>query len=177
MKMNDEALERSLEIAYKTVCEFEKSSYENIFVDEDNNVVLQIDKDHFLDLENNSAIEQMSEQYFTPTTYPSYKSLFTKRYKTNFERNVKAIHPELLKSEIGESNLLSIINEDERLKNRYLENVKEVDLDNDGIPDRIDIDDTRNSVQTTSDLSLVANSTDKETEKENKKQRNDDLER
>ena len=38
---------------------------------------------------------------------------------------------------------------------------KEKDLDNDGIPDRIDIDDTRNSVQTTSDLYKVGNRTDK----------------
>ncbi len=38
---------------------------------------------------------------------------------------------------------------------------KEKDLDNDGIPDRIDIDDTRNSVQTTSDLFEVGNRTDK----------------
>ena len=49
------------------------------------------------------------------------------------------------------------------------ENNKERDLDNDGIPDRIDIDDTRNAVQTTSDLSLVGNSTDKATNKQNKK--------
>ncbi|MBS7334480.1 MAG: lysozyme family protein, partial [Weeksellaceae bacterium] len=38
---------------------------------------------------------------------------------------------------------------------------KEKDLDNDGIPDRIDIDDTRNSVQTTSDLYEVGNRKDK----------------
>lgn len=37
---------------------------------------------------------------------------------------------------------------------------KERDLDNDGVPDRIDIDDTRNSVQTASDLNKVGNRTD-----------------
>lgn len=43
----------------------------------------------------------------------------------------------------------------------YTNLIKEKDLDNDGIPERIDIDDTRNSVQTVSDLSEVGNKTQK----------------
>ena len=43
----------------------------------------------------------------------------------------------------------------------YAESIKERDLDNDGIPDRIDIDDNRNSVQDVKDLGEVANNTDR----------------
>lgn len=172
--MNDEVHERSLEMAYKTVCEFEKASYENVYIDEHNQVVLEINKEHFLELENLKE-EDIDNSIFQPLKFPSYKSLFNRQYKNNFSRNIKAIKPELLKNEIGEDKLLEVIKQDQLLKRRYLENIKEVDLDNDGVPDRIDIDDTRNSVQTASDLSLVNNATNKETERHNK--RSDELER
>ncbi|MFP3721975.1 hypothetical protein SFC57_24070 [Niallia circulans] len=172
--MNEEVHERTLEMAYKTVCEFEKASYENVYIDEHNQVVLEINKEHFLELENLKD-EDVDNSIFQPMKFPSYKSLFNKQYKNNFTRNLKAIKPELLKNEIGEDKLLEVIKQDHLLKRRYLENIKEVDLDNDGVPDRIDIDDTRNNVQTISDLSLVNNATDKETERHNK--RDADLER
>ncbi|MDO7285900.1 hypothetical protein Q5W88_21590 [Shouchella clausii] len=177
--MNDEVRERNidhddLEMAYKTVCEFEKSSYEKIYVDQDDRIVLELNKEQFLELENMDE-GNFENRTFQPLKFPSYKSLFNKRYKDAFSRNVKAINPQLLKNEIGEDKLLEVIKQDQALRRRYMENIKEVDLDNDGIPDRIDIDDSRNSVQTVSDLNLVGNSTNKETERH--KNRGDDLER
>ncbi|UOE94772.1 hypothetical protein [Alkalihalobacillus sp. LMS39] len=172
--MNDEAQERTLELAYKTVCEFEKAKYERIYVDEHNQITYQVDKEQFLELEHHNE-KDMDSSFFSPVKYPSYKNLFNQLYRRNFTRNVFAIQPELLKNEIGEDNLIGVIKQDEQLRRRYLKNVKEVDLDNDGVPDRIDIDDTRNSVQIVSDLSLVKSSTDKETERHNK--RKDELAR
>lgn len=172
--MNDDARERFLEMAYKTVCEFEKASYERVYVDEYNQVVFQIDKEHFLELEN-AKEENIDNNIFQPMKYPSYKKLFNQRYKDVFSRNIKAIQPELLKNEIGEEKLMEVIKQDEQLRRRYLENIKERDLDNDGVPNRIDFDDNRNSIQVVSDLSLVNSSTDKETERHIK--RSDDLER
>ncbi|MFS7492637.1 hypothetical protein AB6905_16880 [Carnobacterium maltaromaticum] len=49
MNNNDENI---LELAYKTVCEFEQSNYEEIFKDENNQVVYQLNKSMFLELEN-----------------------------------------------------------------------------------------------------------------------------
>lgn len=166
--MKDDVHEKNLELAYKTVCEFEKASYEKIYTDEHNQIVLEIDKDHFLSLEGINE-EEIDKSFFEPMRFPSYRRLFHDRYKNIFSRNIKAIKPELLKDEIGEENLMEVINQDKQLKERYLENIREHDLDTDGIFDRIDIDDTRNSVQTVADLSLVNNSTDKETERYNKR--------
>ena len=42
--------------------------------------------------------------------------------------------------------------------------IKELDLDNDGVPDRIDPDDTRSVIRTEADKDLVGNKTDKDLE-------------
>ncbi|SPW38999.1 Uncharacterised protein [Enterococcus faecium] len=47
--------------------------------------------------------------------------------------------------------------------------VKELDLDNDGVPDRIDPDDTRSVIRTEADKDLVGNKTDKVYEQERKR--------
>lgn len=51
-------------------------------------------------------------------------------------------------------------------KEKLEKSIEEKDLDNDGIPDRIDIDDNRNEVQDVSDLSLVGNRTSKSSKKD-----------
>lgn len=65
-----------------------------------------------------------------------------------------------------------IANQNSKFKKEYerlltLEENKEIDLDNDGVPDRIDIDDTRNSVQDVKDLDILKNSASKEIEESN----------
>lgn len=165
--------ENVLEMAYKTVCEFEKSSYEEIYKDENNQVVYQLNKSMFLELENLNE-NDVDEKMFEPLKFPSYRKLFNSKYSEIFRRNVRAIKPELLKNEIGEDNLLGVIKNDDKLHQKFLENTKELDLDNDGAVDRIDIDDNRNSVQTVSDLNIVGNDTNKEVARGNKKR--DELE-
>lgn len=161
-------MKEDAELAYKAICEFEKAVYENIFI-QDGHIVLEINKDLYLQLENSNE-ENIDKSYFTPRKYNSYKSLFNDRYKRIFTRNIRAIRPDLIGQEISEKNLMQIINEDKVLKEIYLESIREYDLDNDGTPDRIDIDDNKNYVQTVADLHLVNNSNvDKETERHNRK--------
>ena len=166
MNTNDE---KFLELAFKTVCDFEKSSCEEIFKDEHNQVVYQLNKSLYLELENLNE-NDVDEKLFEPVKYPSYKKLFNSRYSNIFRRNIRAIKPDLLKNEIGEKNLFEVIKNDETLRERFIDNIKELDLDNDGVVDRIDIDDSKNAVQTVSDLNIVGNDTSKEVSRGNKKQ-------
>lgn len=166
MNTNDE---KFLELAFKTVCDFEKSSCEEIFKDEHNQVVYQLNKSLYLELENLNE-NDVDEKLFEPVKYPSYKKLFNSRYSNIFRRNIRAIKPDLLKNEIGEKNLFEVIKNDETLRERFIDNIKELDLDNDGVVDRTDIDDSKNAVQTVSDLNIVGNDTSKEVSRGNKKQ-------
>lgn len=170
--------ERSLENVYKTICEFEKPHYEKMEELTDGSVTITVDPNEVFNMEN---IE--NELMLDPVKYPSYRNAFNRRYKNSFKRNLSAINIKLLEKELGKENLSEVINKDQELKRQYLEATKERDLDNDGIPDRIDIDDTRNSVQTVKDLDQVKGSTNASTqrynekqERERKKQRNNDLE-
>ena len=53
------------------------------------------------------------------------------------------------------------INNNDKNNDKYELSIKELDLDNDGVPDRIDADDTRSVIKIESDKSLVGNRTDK----------------
>ena len=165
MNANDE---KFLELAFKTVCDFEKSSCEEIFKDENNQIVYQLNKSLYLELENLNENE-VDEKLFEPVKYPSYKKLFNTKYRDIFRRNIRAIKPDLLINEIGEKSLIEVIKSDEKLRERFTENLKEVDLDNDGVVDRIDINENRNAVQNVSDLSIVGNDTSKEVSRGNNK--------
>ena len=165
MNANDE---KFLELAFKTVYDFEKSSCEEIFKDENNQIVYQLNKSLYLELENLNENE-VDEKLFEPVKYPSYKKLFNTKYRDIFRRNIRAIKPDLLINEIGEKSLIEVIKSDEKLRERFTENLKEVDLDNDGVVDRIDINENRNAVQNVSDLSIVGNDTSKEVSRGNNK--------
>lgn len=162
----DSNTERTLEIAYQTVCKFEQATYEKIYRDEYNQIVFQIDKSTYLDMEGLSENE-IDEVLFSPRKYDSYEDLFNDRYRDIFRKNLFAIEPELLKNEIGEDLLLTIINTNTQIRSKIEDNlnIKELDLDNDGVSDRIDIDDFRNSVQTVADLSILNNHFFKESAK------------
>ena len=175
--------ERDLEIddMYKKVVEFEKPYYEQVHLEDDGSVSLIVDKELTSQLSGNELENETSSD---PIRYSSYQSLFNNRYKQNFQRNLTALNYRSMEKTIGSNTLQTVITRDRELSSEYLKNIKERDLDNDGIPDRIDIDDTRNSVQTVKDLSAVGNSTNasterytKEKEKERKNQeRNKDME-
>lgn len=166
--------EISLDVSYQRVCEFEKSNYEKLELDDDGSVVLTIDKELYQHLEQNEII---NDENFESVRYSSYSDLFNNRYKNNFKRNLTAVKYKSLENEIGKEHLSKVVQKDQELRSTYIELTKERDLDNDGIPDRIDIDDTRNSVQTTKDLSSVKNSTSASTQRYNEKQRNQENER
>lgn len=159
--------ELTLENDYKHLCEFEMPQYEKINLDSDGSIVLTVDKDLFLNLDNSDV---SLNETFEPVRYSSYNSLFNKRYKNSFKRNLNAINYKTIESELGKDTLSNITRKDKELRELYNEITKERDLDNDGVPDRIDIDDTRNSVQSVKDLGAVRNSTSASTERHNKKQ-------
>lgn len=159
--------ERSLENVYKTICEFEKPHYEKIEEKSDGSLTISIDPNEMTNIDN---LE--SNLMYDPVSYPSYRSAFNRRYKNSFKRNISAINIKLLEKELGKDKLNEVVRKDQELKRQYLEATKELDLDNDGVPDRIDIDDTRNSIQSIKDLDIVKNSTSADTERYNKDKEN-----
>ncbi|MFJ7954174.1 hypothetical protein ACIQZG_21980 [Lysinibacillus sp. NPDC096418] len=161
------------ELAYQKLCEFEKNYCESIYQKANGSVVYKIEPSLLAELENVKESD-LKELDFSTVEYPSYERLFESRYKEKFLKNVAAISSKQLEKKLGRETLVQAINNDKELK--FPVNLKEVDLDNDGVPDRIDIDDSRNSVQTVADLNIIKNSTSKDTnrdiEKEKEKQKN-----
>ncbi|WP_260288974.1 hypothetical protein [Peribacillus aracenensis] len=154
--------EDNIELAYKKLCEFQQHYCEVIYKDSGGNIVYDIDPARLAELEN--IPENTLKQYdFNTVEFPSYERLFESKYKQRFLKNVAAIQPKEIEKRLGSDTLDLTIKRDRELRDSYLQRTKERDLDNDGVPDRIDIDDTRNSVQTTSDLGIVKNMASKET--------------
>jgi hypothetical protein len=166
--------ERELEQSYRQLCEFEKPHYEKLNIDSDGTVELTIDKDLYSQLE---SMDNANADMFEPVKYPSYSSLFNDRYRNNFKRNLTALKYSSIENETGKRNLENVIQRDQELQKIYRGITKERDLDNDGIPDRIDIDDTRNSVQTVKDLNVVKNSTTGGTQRYNEKKERQEKEK
>lgn len=145
------------ETSYKTLCEFEKSFLEN-FIEKDNGNI------EFSSFDLEDIIRKFPTQSIT---YNSYKDLFEKQYKNSFLTSMESLELKEINNKLGAGTLDTIIAKDPIIRIRYEEMIKEQDLDNDGAPDRIDIDDTKNSVQTVGDLDKVKNSTNKETQEDN----------
>lgn len=162
--------EDNTELAYKKLCEFEQHYCEVIYKDPSGNIVYDIDPVRLAELENIS--ENDLKQYdFNTVEFSSYERLFESKYKQRFQKNLAAIQPKEIEKRLGSDTLDQTVKRDRELRNSYLQRTKERDLDNDGVPDRIDIDDTRNSVQTTSDLDIVKNMASKETGRDQEKRK------
>ncbi|MDA2074204.1 hypothetical protein PDM84_29635 [Bacillus cereus] len=145
------------EIPYRTLCEFEKSFLENFKEKNDGNI------------EFSSFNLEDKERMFPSQviTYTSFKELFEEQYKESFLTSIESLDLKEIDTKLGPGTLDTIMAKDPIIRMRYEEITKERDLDNDGTPDRIDIDDTKNSVQTVGDLDKVKNSTNKEIEEDN----------
>lgn len=162
--------EDNIELAYKKLCEFQQHYCEVIYKDSGGNIVYDIDPTRLAELEN--IPENTLKQYdFNTVEFPSYERLFESKYKQRFLKNVAAIQPKEIEKRLGSDTLDQTIKRDRELRDSYLQRTKKRDLDNDGVPDRIDIDDTRNSVQTTSDLGIVKNMASKETGRDQEKRK------
>ncbi|OQR53486.1 hypothetical protein CDB3_29585 [Bacillus sp. CDB3] len=150
------------ETSYKTLCEFEKSYLENFVEKEDGKIEFSL-----LHLDEN-------EKPFLTTsiTYHSFEELFEKQYKDAFVNSLESLDIKELDNHLGNGTLDRILDKDASIRSRYAEITKERDLDNDGTPDRIDMDDTKNAVQTVGDLAAVKNATNKETQTGNEKKEN-----
>ncbi|HDR8215281.1 TPA: hypothetical protein QC107_005755, partial [Bacillus cereus] len=143
------------------LCKFEKSFLETFKEKDDGNIEF-------------SSFNLEDKERMFPTqsiTYTSFKDLFEEQYKKSFLTSIESLDLKEIDSKVGEGTLDTIIATDPIIRIRYEEITRERDLDNDGTPDRIDIDDTKNSVQTVGDLDKVKNSTNKEIEEENEEKK------
>lgn len=115
-----------------------------------------------------SSLNTSETQHFHVSAVSSDKSSHvTKEYKISDKRLFK--YKNKRSNATFKKNRYSKITINQKDNKLRMKNNKEKDLDNDGVPDRIDVDDTRNAVQTTSDLSEVGNKTNKESKQETKK--------
>lgn len=144
------------EVSYKTVCAFEKSFLEHFKEKENGHIV-------FFSFD----LEDTDRQFPTQSiTYTSYQNLFEEQYKDAFLTSIEALDWKELHHTLGTGTLDTIMTQDATIRMHYEQITKERDLDNDGTPDRIDIDDTNNAVQTIGDRDKVKNATNKETQED-----------
>ncbi|MGG5373454.1 hypothetical protein [Enterococcus sp. AZ196] len=164
------------DIPYKIAVEFEKSKYEEIKRFDDGEIL-------YKRFENGEVAHS--------SIFESYELLFDVVYKDRFIDSLNSIESENLIEYFGQENFDYLLENDSILQEKYdkvgleerrileekilRERNKERDLDNDGSPDRIDIDDNRNAVQLISDLDIVKNGTSKE-QMQRKSATNDELE-
>lgn len=150
------------DIYYRKICEFEKSEYEDIATNDLKQILYK------------PNIE--SDQKYI--VYNSYFELYEKEFRDRFLKSLDCLYTKDITDSLGKDTLKYLAENDTIIQKRYSEVSKEIDLDNDGVPNRIDIDDTKNSVQTVDDLDKVGNSTNKEVQEGIKKEKRDrDLER
>ncbi|PGO60774.1 hypothetical protein CN980_29940 [Bacillus cereus] len=153
--------------SYKVLCEFEKSFLEDFKEKDDGNIEF-------------SSFNLEDKERTTPTqpiTYTSFKDLFEDQYKESFLTSIESLDLKEINSKVGAGTLDTIMAKDPIIRIRYEEITRERDLDNDGTPDRIDIDDTKNTVQTVGDLDKVKSSTNKETEEDNEEKKEKKIKR
>ena len=147
---------------FKHLISFQLSHYED---------VQEINFEDSYKLIYNSDIETDTDL----KTYSNYKDLWEQNFKSDFIEDLNNFTLKDLEENEELSKVPNLLNKlgknykdiNQSLINakQYNKSKKEKDLDNDGVPDRIDIDDTRNSVQTVSNLNKVGNRTDKQEEK------------
>jgi len=165
--------ERESEFAYKKICEFEKNYCEDFNETAKGFIVYEINTTRLAELENETDLDLFSltkDLDSSTVEFPSYKKLFEAKYKNRFLKNMAAIKLNELQRKLGPGILEEITKADKKINNLFTK-IKEADLDNDNVSDRIDIDDTKNSVQTVADLDIVKNSTNKETNDDKKKKK------
>lgn len=132
------------------VCMFEKSHYEDIYMNENDEIIFLPD--------NNFPNENV-------LIYDSFENLYEDEgFNERLSEDLDNLLIEDITDTLGNETLNTVTKNDIILKEKYLDSIKGLDLDNDGTPDRIDSDKNRNSVQTQSDLSTVGNKTSKETQ-------------
>lgn len=135
---------------YKNVCELLSSHYQ---------IIEEIDNNHIIfipDVDNNNNFQ----------TYNSYTELYENEFSNELLEALDELYLEDLENELGEDTLSFISEKDSAFEKKYSEVSKEKDLDNDGTPDRIDYDDTRESIQTVADSDKVKNKGTKEQARE-----------
>lgn len=170
----NENIER--ELAYQKICEFEKNYCEDIYRLSSGSIIYEINTTRLIELGNFTENDLKEFDFLSrgnldsPIEYPSYKNLFEAKYRSRFLKNIPVINFGELQRKLGPGILEEIAKIDKKV-DVVVTKIKEADLDNDNVPDRIDIDDSRNYLQIVADLDIVKNSTNKETSEEKKKKK------
>jgi len=167
-------MSKEIDASYRALCEFEKSFLEEIKEKNDGSI-------EFISFDFESKSKDRELFPSQSITYNSFKDLFDEQYKDSFLTSIESLDLEELDKKLGPDTLDTVMARDSIIRTRYEGIIKERDLDNDGAVDRIDIDDTKNSVQTVGDLDKVKNSTNKEIQKDSedktrRKQKSHDME-
>ena len=144
---------------YKHLIGFQISHYEKV---EENNLNNNKEIVYYKDIDIQDSKE----------LYSSYKDLWENHFKNDFVDTLNKFTPNELKHDenlIKSPNLLKKLSKNNKDIDNIInkaksdkKSVKELDLDNDGVTDRIDADDTRSVIKTEADKSLVGNMTDKQ---------------
>lgn len=165
------------DLPYKLAVDFEMTKFEELSRYDDGEIL-------YKRFENGKEVDS--------GMFESEELLFDLRFKDRFIDSLNSMDTKDLIEYFGQDNFDYIINNDPLLQKTYSkveleekrildekndrERLKERDLDNDGSPDRIDVDDNRNAVQVVSDLDIVKSGTSKE-QMQNKTASADELER
>lgn len=147
---------------FQDIINFQLSPYQSIETVEHGEIIFTSDTDRSNEVESFSNYKDLWEKHFKDELSNDLNSYSLKDLQQNeFLSNSPTLLSRLalLDDRAGQS-LVTLKQE--------VNSIKELDLDNDGVPDRIDPDDTRSVIRTEADKSLVANKTDKFQEEERK---------
>lgn len=143
---------------YKHLVDFQLSHYERI---DEVNLGDSYNLIYNLDVETNNNTK----------TYSNYKDLWEQNFRNDFINDLNNFALDELESNKDLAKVPDLLNKlvknDKEIKTAlkntriYEKSIKEFDLDNDGVPDRIDPDDNRSVLKVEADRSLVGNKTDK----------------
>lgn len=101
-------------------------------------------------------------------TFNSMKELFTEKFEDKFKESLEVNFVDDIENSLGKDCMKFILSDNVELKKLH---AKEVDLDNDGTPDRTDYNDQNSNIQNVGDMKEIENGTTKEHSKQKRHER------
>lgn len=101
-------------------------------------------------------------------TFDSMKDLFNEKFEQRFKDSLDVNFIDDIESSLGKDCVEFILSENIELKKIF---AKEIDLDNDGTPDRTDYNNQNSNIQNVGDMKEIENGTTKEHSREKRRER------